>query len=250
MPGTANFLIGGRYPWVVVALSRTGGAGEGINVKAEFWHQRWEDNEIGFHQDEINVHLQSYWKELAIPAGSTVFVPLCGKSRDLLWLMGEGYRVIGVELSPIAAQAFFTENHLQPHVSDDEHFTHYELDELLLLCGDFFDIGAEELSSVKGVYDRASLVALPTNMREDYVAHMGKVLPAHTETLLVGMDYPQQEMGGPPFAVNSAEIERLYADDYQITVLGQLDILAENPRFRERGISRMEETIYRLTPGA
>lgn len=219
-------------------------------MKAEFWQQRWEANEIGFHQDEINAHLQSYWPQLAPARGSTVFVPLCGKSHDMLWLMGEGYRVIGVELSPIAAQAFFTENQLQPHVSDDAHFTRYELDELLLLCGDFFDLDAATLAEVGAVYDRASLVALPASMRAAYAEHLRAILPAAAETLLVSMAYPQQQMDGPPFSVEPEEVERLFGAHYRIQTLGDLDVLAENPRFRERGLTRMEEHVYRLSPRA
>ena len=78
-----------------------------------FWHERWERAEIGFHKQEINVHLQQFWNCLELPAGERVFVPLCGKSLDLLWLAGEDHPVTGVELSPIAVDAFFQENELQ-----------------------------------------------------------------------------------------------------------------------------------------
>src|SRR4030042_914462 len=83
-------------------------------MNPDFWLERWQRNEIGFHQPEINAHLQDFWGQLAVPAGGQVFVPLCGKSRDLLWLRARGHRVLGVELSPIAVRDFFAENALTP----------------------------------------------------------------------------------------------------------------------------------------
>ena len=79
-----------------------------------FWHERWEKNNIGFHQEDVNAYLQKYWHKLELKSGQKVFVPLCGKSRDILWLRAQGYFVAGVELSSIAVNAFFGENNLKP----------------------------------------------------------------------------------------------------------------------------------------
>jgi len=76
----------------------------------QFWHERWQRNETGWHQREINAHLQDFWPQLQQPAGGRVLVPLCGKSRDLLWLRAQGHAVLGVEISPIAVREFFAEN--------------------------------------------------------------------------------------------------------------------------------------------
>jgi thiopurine S-methyltransferase len=60
------------------------------------------------------------------------------------------------------------------------------------------------------------------------------------------MEYPQGEMSGPPFSVSEDEVRRLYAARYAVTLLHTKDILAENPRFRERGLSVLREKVYRL----
>lgn len=168
-------------------------------MKAEFWLERWQRNEIGFHQGEINAHLQEFWGGLQLPAGSEVFVPLCGKSRDLLWLRAQGHRVLGVELSPLAVEDFFLENELKPQVRSHGIFDSWSCDGVTLLCGDFFELEAADLKGVAAVYDRASLVALPPEMRERYAQHLHRILPARVPMLLVTMDYPQAEMSGPPF---------------------------------------------------
>lgn len=51
---------------------------------------------------------------LDLAQGSRVFVPLCGKSLDMIWLAQQGHEVIGVELSPVAVEDFFRENGLNP----------------------------------------------------------------------------------------------------------------------------------------
>ncbi len=217
-------------------------------MKAEFWLERWQRKEIGFHQDEINAHLQEYWGGLRLSAGGEVFVPLCGKSSDMLWLRAQGHRVLGVELSPLAVEDFFLENELKPQVRSAGAFDRWSCDGVSILCGDFFDLEAADVKAVAGVYDRASLVALPQEMRERYAQHLHRILPAGSPMLLVSMDYAQQEMGGPPFAVSEAEVRGLYEAHYAIERLYTLDVLAENPRFRERGLTRLDEVVYRLSP--
>lgn len=216
-------------------------------MNRDFWLERWERKETGFHQDEINPYLRQHWPELHLAEGSEVFVPLCGKSRDMQWLREQGHAVLGVELSPLAVQAFFEENGLSPQRTKGERFDSYEADGIRILCGDFFDLGKNDLAGVKAVYDRASLIALPPEMRERYVRHLVNILPPATQILLVTLDYPQAEMSGPPFAVSAAEVEALYRKHAGIRLLAQADVLEQNPRFRERGLSRLQENISLLT---
>jgi thiopurine S-methyltransferase len=216
-------------------------------MKKDFWLERWERKEIGFHQSGINPYLRQYWQELHLARDSGVFVPLCGKSSDLLWLRQQGHPVLGVELSAIAAQAFFEENGYTPHHAASEKFACYEADSIRILCGDFFDLRKNDLAKVGAVYDRASLVALPPDMRERYVRHIISILPPATQILLITFDYPQPEMPGPPFAVSPGEVETLYHPYAEIRQLAQLDVLVQNPRFQERGLSRLQENIFHLT---
>lgn len=211
-----------------------------------FWHARWEANEIGFHQAEINPHLQTHWPVLQAPPHGRVFVPLCGKSRDMLWLAGAGQRVLGVEISALAVEAFFAENGLTATRRDRPAFAEYHSGEVTLLQGNFFALAAEQVADVTAVYDRASLIALPPALRARYADHMTALLPADVPVLLVTLDYPQSEMDGPPFAVSALEVETLYAKHFAITLLGRQDILAENPRFQARGLTRLDEQVYRL----
>ena len=216
-------------------------------MKKYFWLERWEREEIGFHQNEVNPYLCEYWQELHLAHDSVVFVPLCGKSRDMLWLREQGHQVLGVELSNIAVQAFFKENGYTPHHVTRGKFEHCEADGIRILCGDFFDFSKDDLAKVSAVYDRASLIALPPEMRERYVRHLASILSPATQILLITVDYPQSEMPGPPFSVSPGEVEALYREHAEVRLLAQMDVLAQNPRFQQRGLSRLQENIFLLT---
>ena len=179
-------------------------------------------------------------------------MPLCGKSRDMLWLAGEGYRVLGVEISPLGVEAFFAENGLSPEISAAPPFRRYRVDELEILCGDFFDLRPHLVSGVTALFDRASLIALPPAMRPTYVRHLHDLLPAKAQVngLLVTLDYEQTEWSGPPFAVTPTEVNDLHGAHFHIQELASLDLLASTPRYQERGLSRMLERVFRLTSNA
>ncbi|MCF6280766.1 MAG: thiopurine S-methyltransferase [Candidatus Polarisedimenticolaceae bacterium] len=215
-------------------------------MKRDFWVQRWKKSEIGFHQQEINSHLQQYWGQLQLVAGSQVFVPLCGKSQDMLWLRAQGFRVLGVELSEIAVSDFFAESGLQPEVVRDGVFNRWQVDGLTILQGDLFELTSADLQDCVAIFDRASLIALPVEMRERYVEHIFRLFPAQVEMLLIALEYPQNEMEGPPFSVQEEEVSRLYRSRFSIETLLDIDILHESPRFQQKGVSYFIERVYRL----
>lgn len=215
-------------------------------MERQFWLARWENQEIGFHQEQINAHLQELWPSLGVAAGEAVFVPLCGKSRDMLWLNQQGHPVLGVEISPLAVEAFFEENGLSAEQRPHGAFTEYRSGSLRILCGDFFALSAADLDGAAAVYDRASLIALPPEMRERYARKMAELLASGARTLLITLDYPQTQMSGPPFAVRRAEVEALYSADFELAVCCELDVLEEQPRFRDKGLTQLTERVYTL----
>jgi thiopurine S-methyltransferase len=215
-------------------------------MQHEFWHQRWQQNQIGFHSHEVNPHLQRQWPKLGIEPNSRVFVPLCGKSNDMLWLLAQGYQVVGVELSPLAVEAFFLDNGLQPALRQQGDFLISESDGLQILCGDFFALRPADLGKIDAVYDRAALVALPYDMRIDYVSYLSALLMSGVKMLLVAFDYPQHEMAGPPFSVTKKEVEKLYQAWCDVELLANDDVIEQEQRFKERGLSRLREQVYRL----
>jgi thiopurine S-methyltransferase len=215
-------------------------------MQPEFWHARWQRGETGWHLPEINLHLQEHWPRVG--ATGRVLVPLCGKTLDLLWLAGEGHRVLGVEISPIAVGALFRDNGLTPMVTDEPPFQRYRVDEIEVLCGDFFALGPGEVGEVAAVYDRGSLIALPPDVRPGYVEHLTGLLQPTTRLLLITLEYDQAEMAGPPFSVRDAEVRALFGVRFDVCCLAEVDVLGESLGLRSRGVTSLRERVYALNP--
>lgn len=213
----------------------------------DFWQDRWERNDIGFHLEATNPLLERYWPQLGSGPAQRVLVPLCGKSQDMLWLATQGHRVIGVEVSAIAVEAFFKENDLKATLRQQGDFAHWLCEPYEIICGDFFKLTKDQLGSIDAVYDRASLVALPKERRHDYAIQLKKLVGPDKKILLITFIYPQHEMDGPPFSVTEQEVNALYADSWKVDLLHTEDILADKPKFRDKGVTRMEEKVYLLS---
>ncbi|MCE6976069.1 thiopurine S-methyltransferase [Pseudomonas frederiksbergensis] len=216
-------------------------------MQPEFWHKRWASNQIGFHLPEVNPYLQRFWPALGLEEGARVLVPLCGKSLDLLWLAHQGHEVLGIELSEKAVEDFFNEHQFDPDVSEQGPFKVYRAGSIELWCGDFFELTAGDVADCSGLYDRAALIALPPAMREQYAAHLIRILPKDSLGLLITLDYDQAQMDGPPFAVLDDEVQRLFGATWELKTLEDQDVLGESWKFLEAGVTRLEERVYRVS---
>ena len=215
-------------------------------MDADFWLERWREGKTHFHQTRVTPLLQKYWPSLALPPDSQVLVPLCGKSLDMVWLAEQGFRVLGVELSELAVEQFFAENHLQPAVHRSALGSHYVAANIEIICGDIFALDAGTLAGCAGVYDRAALIALPVDMRDQYVRHVYGGLAKGYRGILITLDYAQDQMAGPPFSVQDDEIQALYAGHSDAEIVDRRDILNKEPKFAERGLAKLDTVVYRL----
>jgi len=216
-------------------------------MEPKFWQERWARNQIGFHLPEVNPYLQRHWPKLALAEGAKVLVPLCGKSLDLMWLASLGYRVLGVELSEQAVEAFFSEQGLMPKISQRGVFKVYQADLIEVWCGDFFALDAEALADCSALYDRAALIALPPLMRAQYAEHLNALLRPGCQGGLITLDYDQTQKAGPPFAVTDDEVKVLLGARWSVQVVEEQDILGESWKFVQDGVTRLEERVYQLT---
>lgn len=184
----------------------------------QFWHQKWEKDEIGFHEGEVNRFLYEYFNVLKLAAGARVFVPLCGKTRDIAWLLDKGMKVVGVELSEHAIKQLFAELNLEPKVESLADGLHYTSANIDIFVANIFSLNSELLGEVDAIYDRGALVALPEGIRTRY-AQMLPIITNNAPQLVVTYNYEQSQYSGPPFALPEPEIERLYASIYALKKL-------------------------------
>jgi thiopurine S-methyltransferase len=196
---------------------------KGSKMDEDFWLQRWENNEIGFHKSEANPLLVEYFKELSLDKGSRIFLPLCGKTLDISWLISEGYCVAGAELSRAAIEQLFEELRVEPKIKKIDNFTCYSAENIDIFVGDIFKLSRKVLGPVAATYDRAALVALPEEMRQKYKSHLLKITNTAPQLLLI-YEYDQNLIEGPPFSVSNDEVKRHYNDEYKMSLLKNINV--------------------------
>ena len=217
-------------------------------MEPEFWHGMWQENRIGFHETRVNRLLQRHWHAMEPAPDTAVLVPMCGKSVDMHWLAEQGHSIIGVDLSPLAIEAFLHEHQLEATPTPLGELQRYETGSYRVYAGDFFALESREAGPINLVYDRAALIALPASMRPAYARNLQKLLNPTGKILLVTLEYAQSQMNGPPFGVHRPELLELFGENFTIQRLAVREMLDEEPRFRDRGVTALSEAVYRLAP--
>lgn len=209
------------------------------------WLDRWSSQRIGFHQPKPNRWLVAHWATLQ--AQEVVFVPLCGKSLDMRYLEGLGHRVIGIDLAPMALEAYFEEGGEQVVPVSHNHLQRFEGARATLYCGDFFALTSAELEGVDAVFDRGALVALPPKQRKAYAQHLLGLIGPGVRLLLVTIEYDQGLVAGPPFSVLPEEVAALFGQHAAVQSLSRTGTSEVPPHFAEQGVHSATEAVYLLT---
>lgn len=215
-------------------------------MELDFWTQRWEQGLTAWNQASVHPTLIERWDDAGVAPGSDVFVPLCGSSIDMAWLADRGHRVIGCELSEIGVRQFFDTVDLAPSTTTVGESVLFEAGPYRLWCGDLFALPGDAIAQVGGVYDRASLIALPDELRRRYAEFMAARVPVDATTLLLTFVYDEREMDGPPFSVDIDEVRRLYSPAFDVELLSDDEVLERNDDLAARGLSGLSEQALLL----
>lgn len=210
-------------------------------MEKEFWLDRWKNMNIGFHKDEYNPDLLAHFDRLEAKNGEKILVPLCGKTRDMVWLSHKDLYVHGVELSEDAVNQFFYENNFTT-VEKQGPITFHQ--NITLEVGDFFNFEAGDFHFI---YDRAAMVALPPEMRKRYAKVCTEKLVPNGKILLITYEYDQSKLSGPPFSVPETEVRDLYSKTFTVELLSEEDSENATPKMTQAGIERLNRKVYLLT---
>lgn len=216
-------------------------------MEPNFWLEKWQKQEIGFHQDEVNLHLKANLSLLNLSTASHILVPLCGKSLDLVWLVEQGYKVTGVELSPLAVSSFFQQSQWEYHQVQQDNLSRYisRDGQLSIIQGDFLQLDCSAIDPIDAIYDRAAMIALPPQLRKDYFSKVKELLSRRGQALVITIEYPVDGVEGPPFSVSQREIETYFSSDFSVKLLTRTAPTNLPSRFEEARI-RVEEKVYHL----
>ena len=214
-------------------------------MKQDFWIEKWQNKQTGFHKSFVHPLLQQFCNKLNLKKSDEIFVPLCGKSLDMIWLHEQGYKVIGVELSQLAVEQFFLENKLDFERHDSGEFSVYTHKNISIYQGDFFKLEPSLLKNCHAIYDRAALIALPDEMVENYVEKLQEIIPENSKELLITLEFTKTTGPlGPPFSTPDAKVKKLFNNSRSMKLLYEENIISQEQRFAEMGCEYLWERVY------
>lgn len=221
--------------------------GEIVVMHQGYWLTKWQTADTHFNEPNPHRYLVKYFNEIATGENNKIFVPLCGKSIDMTWLLEHQQKVIGVELSHIPVNEFFNENKLGKHIDQTESFTIYQNPSCTIYNGNIFDLKPKHLTDINAVYDRGAFIALPPDtMRQQYIDWLKRTLPSHCKVLLITFEFDQNEMKGPPFSVTMDEIKEYFGDSFSVDLLECQVVDQLKSHWQEKGLQTLEECVYVL----
>lgn len=216
-------------------------------MENDFWLRRWQTNDIRWHNESVNQSLIDHIDQLQLQPGQCILVPLCGKSQDMLWLANQGYHVVGIELSSLACNDFFKELNVEPDITHHTLFQKFHYRNIDIYCADIFKLAKDHLPTIHAIYDCKALIALPPDMRKQYVDHLIKCLGQQAPILLQTIEstHPVQ---GPPFSVSGADVRHLYGDTLSIRLLARTPCITIPEHLSKRGYLDLVDCTYLISP--
>lgn len=211
------------------------------------WKQYWRDQRTDLHQHGVSPALIRWWPSLHLDKGSRVLVPLCGKTQDMLWLTGQGYRVIGIELSALAIRTFFDENKLGATKRHQGQITRWAHGNLTILGSDVFAVTAGDLGPIDAVYDHAALTALAPNARKRYVAHVSIIAPGARQCLVLTAEDAMQGDDDETMLAVAPEMDSLYRDQFVIDLIDVQRFQEDDFDSAAASSMWLHHKVYRLT---
>ena len=212
-----------------------------------FWKSRWMNGQTGWHNSNINEHLQHHHQILFQDDSPTILVPLCGQSLDMTWLNQQGASIVGVDLVRQPLEQYFAEQKLTPNNQTVHDIDCLTSGNQTLFHANIFDITSDAIGPVDAIYDRAALVALSPIHRESYVKHCLSLLKPGGSILLITYDSPVAEDHGPPFPVRNGTIEKLFEDAQECIQLDEVyTTKADSERLRKRNLEWSRSDIWKI----
>jgi len=254
-----------------ITMSETNAATENSSdpFNVAYWQKRWEENQIGFHRPQINPYLLNHIEKMtgqkltAEPIGDTAqflenskktwFVPLCGKTVDIPYLLSQGFRVFGLEAAKLAIEALDQEHSLSLVYNEDTKLFTGADGLLQIYMGDLFSCPIEKFGPFDYVWDRGSFIAVEYPFRSSYVEMMQRALKKsdgswyNYKYLMDSVQYDKSKFGGPPRSVDAADIEEFYKPWCSVELV-ESEVMPADNRVAKAVGGEVLVHIYFITP--
>lgn len=181
------------------------------------WARRWDEGLTGWKNEEM----ARFWERdvadlerlTGLKPGARVLVPLSGDSPVVRHLVARGYAVTAVEFVEKAANALVAgleeaTGRAAEEVSPGTRRLAGDGPQVEVVQGDFFAYTPDE-NAFNAVYDRASLVAIEPDRRDDYIRVVDRGLgPGGAYYLTVFWD--PERATGPPYCLSPDHVRALF----------------------------------------
>lgn len=194
-----------------------------------FWNNKWENNEIGFHQNNVTPLLKKYLHYFLDKNSikKSCLLPLCGKTFDLIYLSEFFKEVTGVELIKKAIEDFYIENNLEMRTRNSS----ISSKNIEIFNEDFFSFNKSENKKYSYIFDRASLIAISPVSREKYVQSIKRSMSTNCKIFLITIEYKQDQIEGPPFSLSDDDVKSLFKD-FKLEKLCRESVIGQNQKFK------------------
>lgn len=195
----------------------------------------WETSkDPSFHSKKYHAELMRYHKCLLENGkAGRIFVPLCGKTMDMIYLSEQGHEVIGLEFSEVGIKDFFAENNLtfSEEGIDGKPFVKYMAKErnITIYRGDLFDLSPDICGTFDAAWDRGSFVAINVPTRSRYAGLMSDLIKPSGKILMEITMYDGSKYSRPPHITTEHHLKENFKD-FEVEVL-KFEVINPPPSF-------------------
>lgn len=221
---------------------------EGVLNNSE-WVQRWAVGNTAFHQPKYDPFLEKREDEMFGGKAKSLFLPLCGKTPDMMWMYEHGHTVCGVEIAEQAIKELFEENKIEVDIQDipDVGKLYKSKDgRLSVYVADLFDMSAKLCGTFDIIWDSRSFVAINLCDHEIYRDLLLSLMKKDGLYVLSTIDYDPAVWPGPPHNIPDKLVRDVFGEVCNIELLEEEERTGK-PLNAPRG-SSVEETTQDSPP--
>lgn len=169
------------------------------NLNADFWNNRYENNQIGWDLGGVSPALK-FWMDQLPDKSASILIPGAGNAYEVDYLVALGFTNITViDIAPKLVEAL-----------KQRFATVYEV---TIVLGDFFELDGK----FDVVLEQTFFCAIDPELRNQYVDKMKELLAEKGQ--LLGVLFNRSFIGGPPFGGSTEEYEVLFRDKFEAKFL-------------------------------
>jgi len=168
---------------------------------SQYWDDRYQQNATGWELGTPTPAFVDYFTSLKNNVGSLLVLG-SGSGHDAIWFAQRGYQVTGIDFSSEALQR-------------SSSLAHSAGVSLKFFHRDIFDLSPDQHGQFDVIVEYVTFCAINPSRRAEFARVVSSLLRPGGKC--VGLFFPlDNRVGGPPFAVNLDEIQKLFGNYFEL----------------------------------